>query len=169
MNKWLLCFFLLLLVNCGGKPGNEDITEFTHWEVVRDTMGDFVSTHVKPIGSTVITEDEDYPKSLFDKPIPEYKRKLFENKPVKEKRAAWNAALTALKQGLPNPEAPIIFNYSKLDRQVNSENQCLFIGEIEAKDSEGNYREFHIRILTTYKYGDPEDPQNWDVEALITD
>lgn len=160
MKYFVLLLLSLLMFGCGKQRKAPEVTT--------STANGYEVTQSIAEGNKDNMTNEDYP-TINDKPMPDYKRSLFVGKPVMQKRATWNAALTALKAALPQPNEPIIFDYSKIDRQVNSENECLFTGDFEAKNSAGEYVPLFLNILVTYQDGDPSDPSNWKAVAQVVE
>lgn len=112
--------------------------------------------------------NEKFP-SMIVRPITPIKEKSLVDSPVLQKRAAWNAALTALKACLPYPDDLIIFDWSKTEMQINNANECLFSGDIEAKNDKGEYVEYYMNIHTTYVKGDPSDPSSWKAKVILSE
>lgn len=160
MKHIILLALLLLMFGCGKQSKTSEVTTIT--------ANGYEVTQSVTQGNVGNMTNEDYP-TINDKPMPEYKSSKFIGKPVMQKRATWNAALTALKAALPKPDETIIFDYSKINRQVNSETECLFTGDFEAKNSEDKYIPLFLNILVSYQGGDPSDPSNWKAIATVVE
>lgn len=163
MNK-LLFALLLLLASCTGKaPEKEEADYFTDSELITenkeevpDTVPPFTVTKSKSSGynlwqisenprkvSDIPCEYELSPTGLFDRPA---SAELKNTDPLYYKDATWSAVNRALKNLVPNPDAKIIYNFAKLDRQINSDSECLYIGECEIKNKNGKYIPAEINI-----------------------
>lgn len=112
-----------------------------------------------------------YPTNgILDKPISKTKARLLADSPViKYKEATWIAANRALKNLIPIPDSKVIFNYSKIDRQINNANQCRFQGDCEIQDPSGKYVEAYFNILVTYPDtgGSPSNAKFWRCSGSI--
>ena len=163
MEKLLLAL-LILLASCTGKaPEKEETDYFTDSELIAetkepepDTIPPFTVSKTKSNGYNLwqISENprkvsklpckyEVSPTGLFDRPA---SRQLKNDEAVYYKDATWSAACRALKNLVPNPDAKIIFNFAKLDRQINSSSECLYIGECEIKNKNGKYVPSEINL-----------------------
>lgn len=183
--KYLILIFGLLLVCCSG---NEKTTESevvaTTAELVAepytveepDTIPPFEISKKKSAGFNLwtITENrnkvadipfvlESCPAGIFDTPA----SKKIQGEPVSARDATWSAALRALKNLVPNPDAKIIFDYSKLNRQINNGKQCLFAGPIQIKNENGKYVEAEINLTVTHFWDDYRQPSSWYVTGNI--
>ena len=162
----LLFALLILLASCTGKaPEKEESDYFTDSELITetievepDTLPPFTVSKSKSSGynlwkisenprkvSGLPCEYEISPAGIFDRPA---STKLKRGEPLYYKDATWSAACRALKNLVPDPDAKIIYNFAKLDRQINNDSECLYIGECEIKDKNGKYvpAEINIRV-----------------------
>lgn len=179
MEKLLLAL-LLLFVSCTGKQQEKDpYDEFSdstlNSEVINaepDTVPPFTITKSKSGGNNIWSIKENRrkvseipceyqlsPTGLFDRPA---SANLGKGDPVYYKNATWSAACRALKNLVPDPEAKIIYNFAKLDRQINSDKECLYIGQCEIKNEKGKYVPTEINIIVRWRV--PEDcrePAGW--------
>lgn len=183
--KYLTLLFGLLLVSCSGNvkttaPENigaaaDNITESITVEK-SDTLPPFEVAKRKAGGfdAWTITENknkiadipcvlESCPAGIFDTPA----SKKIQGEPVSARDATWSAALRALKNLVPNPDAKIIFDYSKLNRQINNGKQCLFAGPIQIKNENGKYVEAEINLTVTHFWDDYRQPSSWYVTGNI--
>lgn len=172
MEKLLLAL-LILLASCTGKaPEKEETEYFTDSELIAetkepepDTIPPFTVSKTKSNGynlwqisenprkiSKLACKYEVSPTGLFDRPA---SRQLKDDEAVYYKDATWSAACRALKNLVPNPDAKIIFNFAKLDRQINSSSECLYIGECEIKNKNGKYVPAEINL--TVRWAVPND------------
>ena len=149
-----------VFISCSGK--NED--KKLNIEQ-KEVAGYNVSTATAEVGTLDYT-NEDFP-SMIVKPISPSKEKELAGSPVMEKRAAWNAALTALKASLPHPDDMIIFDWSKTEMQINNANECRFMGDIEAKNEQGEYVSYFMNIGVTYESGNPSNPSSWKANVVL--
>ena len=102
------------------------------------------------------------PKGLFDKPISGTKAEYLKNAPVTYRDATWSAAYRALRNLIPVKDSKIIFDYSKFNRQINNDKECLFFGSCKIKNENGKYVEAEANITVIYIL--PEDmrkPEGW--------
>lgn len=163
----LLFALLILLVSCTGKaPEKAESDYFTDTEAITetieepDTLPPFTVSKTKSGGYNVwqISENprkvseipckyEESPTGLFDRPA---STELKSGQPLYYKDATWSAACRALKNLVPKPEAKIIYNFAKLDRQINSNSECLYIGECEIKNRNGKYVPAEINIVVRW-------------------
>lgn len=186
MEKLLLAL-LLLFASCTGKaPEKDPYDEFSdstiNSEVIKeepDTVPPFTISKKKSGGYNIWSIKENHrkvseipceyelsPSGLFDRPA---SANLTREDPVYYKNATWSAACRALKNLVPNPEAKIIFNFAKLDRQINSDKECLYIGQCEIKNEKGKYVPAEINMIV--RWGVPEDfrePAGWYCVGCIT-
>lgn len=183
--RYLILFFCLLLVGCSEKTKNTPTEEiatttdaFTESVTVEkpDTIPPFEVTKGKAGGfdAWTITENrnkvadipcvlESCPAGIFDTPT----SKKIQGEPVSARDATWSAALRALKNLVPNPDAKIIFDYSKLNRQINNNKQCLFFGPIQIKNEKGKYIEAEMNFTVTHFWDDYRQPGSWYVTGNI--
>lgn len=183
--KYFILLFGLLLVSCSGNvkttPPEDVVTttdNLTETVAVEksDTLPPFEVTKRMSGGFNVwtITENrnkiadipyvlESCPAGIFDTPA----SKKTHGKPVSARNATWSAALRALKNLVPNPDAKIIFDYSKLNRQINNSKQCLFFGPIQIKNEKGRYVEAEISLTVTHFWADYREPSSWYVTGNI--
>ena len=187
MKKLLILFFFgLLLVSCSGivkTPSSEDLNVITegHTESVtievQDTLPPYEITKKKSGNYNLWTIKENKnkvkelrgeyyyeicPKGIFDKPISNSKKQALKNTPVTYKDATWSAALRALTNLQPQKDSKIIFDYSKFNRQINNEYECLFFGRCEIKNEKGEYVEAEASILVKYIFvEDMRKPYAW--------
>ncbi len=102
------------------------------------------------------------PKGLFDKPISQAKKRALEGAPVSYKDATWSAAFRALNNLIPQKDSKIIFDFSKFNRQVNNEYECLFFGSCQIKNEKGKYVDAEVSILVKYIFAeDMREPNAW--------
>ena len=163
----LLFALLILLASCTGKaPEKEESDYFTDSEVITETIeeepdtvppftvsksksGGYnlwqISENPRKVSELPYNKYETSPAGLFDRPA---STELKSGEPLYYKDATWSAACRALKNLVPNPDAKIIYNFAKLDRQINSNSECLYIGECEIKNKNGKYvpAEINIRV-----------------------
>lgn len=174
LNVAVMVIALIGFANCSSKnekPGynpylkTEDEQTF---EVEKSEMGGYdVSTSTAEAGSMDYTNEE-FPKMII-KPISPAKEKAIAGSPVTQKRAAWNAALTALKASLPFPDDKIIFDWSKTEMQINNSTECRFMGDIEAKNAKGKYVSYFMNIGVNYISGDPSKPSSWKASVVLVE
>lgn len=183
--KYLILILGLLLVCCSGneKTPESEVVATTSELVAEpytveepDTIPPFEISKKKSAGFNLwtITENrnkvadipfvlESCPAGIFDMPA----SKKIDDKPVSARDATWSAALRALKNLVPNPDAKIIFDYSKLNRQINNGEQCLFAGPIQIKNENGKYVEAEINLTVTHFWDDYRQPSSWYVTGNI--
>lgn len=170
-NVFSLFLFLVLLASCTGKTTEKVESDYysdydsitASVEQEPDTIPPFTIKKSKSGGYNLwqISENprkvselpcsyEVSPAGLFDRTS----RKLT-NEAVTYKDATWSAACRALKNLVPNPDAKIIYNFAKMNRQINSDTECLYIGECEIKNKNGKYVPAEINL--TVRWAVPED------------
>lgn len=105
---------------------------------------------------------ETCPKGIFDKPISTIKKEQLKNAPITYRDATWSAAYRALNNLIPVKESKIIFDYSKFNRQINKEDECLFFGDCQIKNENGKYVDAVASITVKYIFPeDPREPAGW--------
>lgn len=169
----LLFALLILLASCTGKaPEKEESDYFSDSEFITDTIEQepdtvppFTVSKSKSGGynlwqisenprkvSDIPSKYEVSPSGLFDRPA---STQLQNTDPLYYKDATWSAACRALKNLVPNPDAKIIFNFAKINRQINSNSECLYRGECEIKNKNGKYVPAEMNI--TVRWAVPND------------
>lgn len=183
--KQIIFILGLLLVSCSGavktaSPEESPTITEQHSEAAtveeNDTVPPFEVTKGKAGGFNAWTIKENRnkvanipckiefcPDGVFDVPA----SKKIKGEPVSARDATWSAALRALKNLVPNPDAKIIFDYSKLNRQINNGKQCLFAGPIQIKNENGKYVEAEINLTVTHFWDDYRQPSSWYVTGNI--
>lgn len=188
MKKLLLPFLLLILIgSCTGQKNestssddydsfelySEEITEEITEEP--DTTPPFTISKKKSSGYNVWSIEENpkkvaqltgpyyyecCPDGLFDKPMSGYKAEIMKDAVVSYRDATWGAAKRALSNLIPIKDSKIIFDFSKFNRQVNSDHECLFFGPCQIKNQKGKYVDAEVSM--TVKWNVPEDPRRAD-------
>lgn len=187
MKNFLWTYILLigLLASCvGDKSGKYTSKDFQESEFCsekqseeNDTLPPFTVIKKKSDGFNLweITENKNKvdeitgeyyyeicPAGLFDKPISSVKAEKLRNTPVSYRDATWSAAYRALNNLIPEKDSKIIFDFSKFDRQINTENECLFFGDCQIKDEKGKYVDAIAHITVRYiSLEDPREPKSW--------
>lgn len=81
---------------------------------------------------------------------------------VSYKNATWSAAYRALQNLQPIKGSKIIFDYSKFNRQINSDKECLYSGSCMIKNEAGKYVDAEVSMIVHYKIPiDARDPEAW--------
>lgn len=93
---------------------------------------------------------ETCPTGLYDKPISKSKAEILKGSPVSYRDATWSAAYRALCNIIPVKDSKIIIDYSKFNRQINNQNECLFSGPCQIKNTKGKYVEAEVSMIVKW-------------------